>query len=403
MSSLFLLISLLFSGCKSCPAEAYKAWGVWWNINTASPLKVYISAAYPPAIRTVIINEVIDAWNSHTQFNSGFNLQYTYDSTQANILIYISGHLDEEWNHELGETKLNFFDRRTGELDPYMPGAVIIKTHPIEYYSQNNYDIYTILRHEIGHALGLADLYNSNYANCLMYGHVYPDIPKYIGDGEDNGLICIYGSIDGIIVSPSSKVFPGIRVVDHRHVSIKLLIGACNGSGTGGADSTKAQMNFYHGGGKSMTWETIDNFPYASRYYEDSIMIELPPDDSNYSGWRVIRTYVYFPDTTIIEESDTFNFNTLKIQKNRHKNSTPSRNLIDIKYFEGGHKLIVKNIFTSPLSMNLYNSIGQFLQKSEVVNPQESIQIRVKDAGIYFIKAITLDRKYVQLKKIIVH
>ncbi len=67
MNSLFLLVFLLFGGCKSCPVEAYKAWGVWWNINTASPLKVYISTEYPPDIRTRIITDVINDWNSHTQ------------------------------------------------------------------------------------------------------------------------------------------------------------------------------------------------------------------------------------------------------------------------------------------------------------------------------------------------
>ena len=56
-------------------------------------------------------------------------------------------------------------------------------------------DIQNIATHEFGHAVGLADIYNSNYDYVTMYGYSsYGDIEKISLDGWDiAGLQKIYG------------------------------------------------------------------------------------------------------------------------------------------------------------------------------------------------------------------
>jgi len=156
-----------------------------------------------------------------------------------------------------------------------------------------------------------------------------------------------------------------------------------------GADSAKVKMNFYHGG-KDMTWETIDSFNYASRYYEDSITVELPPDDSNYTGWRVIKSYVYFPDTVIVNVSDTFDFNALSMEE-RGKDSA-NVSLRDIKVKVSSNIVSIKNMTDHPIMIMVYNILGQLYVKPLTLRGSEEKAIAMKK-GLYFIRVKYTDGK----------
>lgn len=56
------------------------------------------------------------------------------------------------------------------------------------------YDLYSTFVHEIGHAVGLADLYDSAYSSSLMYYKGSPGVEKRnLTTDEINGIRSIYG------------------------------------------------------------------------------------------------------------------------------------------------------------------------------------------------------------------
>ncbi len=381
------LILLLILACKSCGPYDYTAWGIWWDINSISTIKVYIDTVFPSYIRDAIIENVINMWNSHTQDPCGFSVQYTDDWSSSNIRIGINPSFTDIDNRfdAIAKTRKLCFNHTTGELwHSICHPCIYIYVAPLNILESHNIDLYTVLRHEMGHALGLWHTENSD---CLMYKY-YLD-PRDIGTGEQNGLICIYGSLFGERVKPSAGSDTKITPLDRRHVSIKIIQGACNGDGMRGADSAKVKMNFYHGD-KDMSWETIDSFNYASRYYEDSITVELPPDDSNYTGWRVIKSYVYFPDTVIVNVSDTFDFNALSMEE-RGKDSA-NVSLRDIKVKVSSNIVSIKNMTDHPIMIMVYNILGQLYVKPLTLRGSEEKAIAMKK-GLYFIRVKYTDGK----------
>ena len=132
-----------------------------------------------------------------------------------------------------------------------------------------------------------------------------------------------------------------------------------------------------------MTWDVIRTFNFASRYYEDSIVVELPPDDSNYTGWRVLKSYTYFPDTVIVTESDTFDFNALKV--NEKRNTSVKNQLPDVKVYVQNNRLIIHNMLHGKVRATVYNAIGQPFLPPFFVNPDELRTIKIA-RGIYFVR-----------------
>lgn len=68
------------------------------------------------------------------------------------------------------------------------------------YYSFANsaqsgcYDLYSIFLHEVGHAAGLADLYDSSYSSSVMYGKASTNSTKRnLAQDDIDGITAIYG------------------------------------------------------------------------------------------------------------------------------------------------------------------------------------------------------------------
>ncbi|MDI6851401.1 MAG: zinc-dependent metalloprotease [bacterium] len=388
---------LLCLAVSACDPNAYTANGAWWDISRYSTILIYIDPRFDAVTRTKIITDVIRSWNAYTQ-ECGFSLQYkSTDIEHAWHAIVIRMDLDlPSADDILGRTLWKTVaNRRTGKIDFWGNNNLYILVGPPEKYVREEVDFYTVLRHEMGHALGLG---HSPCPDCLVDSTLPPNTVRYISDAEQNGLYCIYGSLFGDRVRPGGGFEAHITPIDRRHVTISMLIGSCNGMGTGGADSAKVKMNFHRG--KDIVWQTIDSFPYPSRCYWDSVVVELPPWDDNESGWRVLRSYVYFPDTTIISESDTFYFGFLEVEDSTGSFSMEDSIPLDIATLPEGLKITNSGRF--PVSVDIYNSCGRAIRSKMKIEPSEGVLLEDMTQGVYIIR-VTVDGgdKRVYIRKII--
>ena len=366
---------------SACDPNAYTAYGIWWNISRYSTIKVYIDSRFDAVTRTRIISDVIQVWNAYTQ-ECGFSLQYAgTDIGHAwhAIVIRMNPHLPDDEFGDAGECDPRCVIDSTGEITFRFKHTLDIEVGPPGNYDSINVDFYTALRHEMGHALGLG---HSPCRDCLMYGKLPPNTVRYISDAEQNGLYCIYGSLFGDRVKPGGGFQAHITPMDRRHVTISMLIGSCNGMGTGGADSAKVKMNFYSG--KDIVWLTIDTFPYASRCYWDSVVVELPSWDDNESGWRVLKSYVYFPDTVIISESDTFYFGALEMEDTLSTFNSGDSIPLDIQRLPKG--LVITNSGKFPVSVDIYNSTGRAVRRKLKIDALGRVVLRDMMRGVYIMR-----------------
>jgi hypothetical protein len=59
--------------------------------------------------------------------------------------------------------------------------------------ANTNFDIRTISTHELGHTIGLADLYGSGDSNQIMYGYNNGAAKWLLRSGDQSGLWSLYG------------------------------------------------------------------------------------------------------------------------------------------------------------------------------------------------------------------
>lgn len=143
-----LLLFIVFS-CKACGPGDYSARGIWWDINSISTIRVYVTTQFPGTTRTRIITDVINLWNSHTQQDCGFSVQFTDDWSTANIWMDIDPTLDDIGGFdEMANTTRVCFNHTTGRLyhNECHP-CVIIYIAPLNLIQSHGIDIYTVLRH----------------------------------------------------------------------------------------------------------------------------------------------------------------------------------------------------------------------------------------------------------------
>jgi hypothetical protein len=60
-------------------------------------------------------------------------------------------------------------------------------------YENSLFDVRTIATHELGHTLGLDDLYDSGNSGEIMYGYNNGAVKWFLGDGDKSGLWALYG------------------------------------------------------------------------------------------------------------------------------------------------------------------------------------------------------------------
>jgi hypothetical protein len=84
--------------------------------------------------------------------------------------------------------------RKAVESDIYFNGNMKWRAAPSESTATNSiFDIRTIATHEVGHTLGLADLYGSADKSKTMYGYNNGQVDWYLGNADQLGLWKLYG------------------------------------------------------------------------------------------------------------------------------------------------------------------------------------------------------------------
>ena len=140
--------------------------------------------------------QVINAINSLDDISQTINFKLSND---VNAQIKIQGNYlqTSEWNNHLsaGKTDLTF-NVFTGEI--HYPVNIYIK--PLSEYSQLSADaLEFIIKHELMHAIGFCDLYNSDYQNqTIMYYQI--DQKTNIEDFTQLDIANILQVYDGIQV-----------------------------------------------------------------------------------------------------------------------------------------------------------------------------------------------------------
>ena len=84
--------------------------------------------------------------------------------------------------------------KKAAESDIYFNGNMKWRSANSESTASNSmFDIRTIATHEVGHTLGLADLYGSEDTSKTMYGYNNGQVDWYLGNADQLGLWKLYG------------------------------------------------------------------------------------------------------------------------------------------------------------------------------------------------------------------
>ncbi|MHB8118280.1 MAG: matrixin family metalloprotease [Methanothrix sp.] len=84
--------------------------------------------------------------------------------------------------------------KKAAESDVYFNGNMNWRVAPSESTATNpKFDVRTIATHEVGHTLGLADLYGSEDTNKVMYGYNNGQVDWYLSNADKLGLWSLYG------------------------------------------------------------------------------------------------------------------------------------------------------------------------------------------------------------------
>ena len=144
MKKILLIITFLFISF----AGAFAVEGIWTN---PKGLKVYIP---PKDMLTTTMMHAFQEWQRKT--NNYFIFQFVNTKSTANIeVIFMNGGIPEICNNDgaLGCTKTSMIENHLGTR--IRKATVYISRKSNNGKIMSNTQVYTIMLHEIGHALGL--------------------------------------------------------------------------------------------------------------------------------------------------------------------------------------------------------------------------------------------------------
>lgn len=148
MKKLVAAILLFFAGiCMFC-TEVFAASGIWLNTKG---LKVYIP---PKDMLTITMTHAFQEWQRKT--NNYFTFEFVGTKSTANIeVIFMDGGIPEVCNDDgaLGCTRTLITENHLGKR--IRKATVYISRKSNNGRIMSNTQVYTIMLHEIGHALGL--------------------------------------------------------------------------------------------------------------------------------------------------------------------------------------------------------------------------------------------------------
>ena len=192
------------SGSGGSSGRSYGLTGYRWNQNSLNPqIQLYLRSDNLVAeglnINTVdtAITNAANAWDSKTSkrlfsstpvINSNAYKWDTYDG--KNVLAWepISS------TNTIAYTRTWYGSPTIGGFQTAYESDAVYNTH-FAWSTTGSYpspiDVRTIACHELGHTLGLSDLYNSAYQTQMMYG--YYTGPKTLGSGDIAGIQNLYG------------------------------------------------------------------------------------------------------------------------------------------------------------------------------------------------------------------
>ena len=148
MRKLVGFILLIFTGIFMLYTEALAANGIWFNTKG---LKVYIP---PKDMLTTTMTHAFQEWQRKT--NNYFTFEFVGTKSTANIeVIFMDGGIPEICHDDgaLGCTRTITTDNHLGKK--IRKATVYISRKSNNGRVMSNTQVYTIMLHEIGHALGL--------------------------------------------------------------------------------------------------------------------------------------------------------------------------------------------------------------------------------------------------------
>lgn len=198
MSVVLFTIVLIF-GLSHTDIFAYKLIGKKWNTNTVT---MAINSSGGPSGSYDAIKAAAQTWTDVSTSSFTF---YTVESSSSGTLGRFDGtnlvSFAKISSGSIGQTKIrgSVTGKYISEADLYLNTEIKIKG---KYYqwgtdgSTDKFDVQNVATHELGHVLGLNDLYSSSDQESTMYGYGGNDVGvtkrRSLEQDDINGITYLY-------------------------------------------------------------------------------------------------------------------------------------------------------------------------------------------------------------------
>ena len=159
MKKFLLIFTIALLSIFTFTTTVLAASGIWMNTKD---IKVYIP---PKDMLTITMTHAFQEWQRKT--NNYFTFQFVNTKSTANIeVIFMDGGIPEVCNNDgaLGCTRVSTMQNHLGTRIKH--ATVYISRKSNTGRAMSNTQVYTIMLHEIGHALGLG---HTKETTSIMY------------------------------------------------------------------------------------------------------------------------------------------------------------------------------------------------------------------------------------------